>query len=197
MLEPLTLVAYALGAVGLAVEWRSYLLRCGTSFRTWSAVAALLWAGQYALLGGVTAAVTMASTGLRSLLSQQAMTGRRRHLAAAGFSALFAALTALSWQGPVSLLPLAATVNTTWALFYLDNKSMRVALLASSAAWIANDVLWQAWPALLAEAGAAALNIRTLWRWERSYPAYTTRISDNTGTEAMVDSKITCEVSST
>lgn len=156
--------AYLLGALGLAAEWRSYLLHCGRRFRRWSALAALLWAGQYALLGGFTAAATMGSTALRSALSSG---GRHRLAAATGFSLLFAALTAASWQGPVSLLPLAATVNTTWALYYLDDRPMRLALLGSSAAWIANDIIWQAWPALLAEAGAAALNIRTLRRWDR------------------------------
>jgi hypothetical protein len=39
---------------------------------------------------------------------------------------------------------------------------MRIALLASSAAWIANDIYWQAWPALLAESVAAMLNVRTI-----------------------------------
>lgn len=71
-------------------------------------------------------------------------------------------LTAASWQGPVSLLPAFAVINTTLALFYLDNRRMRIALLASSVAWIANDLVWQAWPALLAETVAAMLNVRTI-----------------------------------
>ncbi|QFY88965.1 YgjV family protein [Magnetovirga frankeli] len=48
--------------------------------------------------------------------------------------------------------------------FYLGNRAMRIALLASSLAWIANDILWHAWPALLAEVVAAGLNLRTIQR---------------------------------
>ena len=76
----------------------------------------------------------------------------------------FAGLTAASWQGRVSLLPAFAVINTTLALFYLDNRRMRMALLASSTAWIANDVYWQAWPALVAESVAVGLNVRTIGR---------------------------------
>ena len=74
----------------------------------------------------------------------------------------------------MSLLPAFAVINTSLALFYLDNRRMRIALLASSAAWIANDLYWQAWPALLAECVAIALNaltIRRMKRFENAMPA--------------------------
>ena len=48
--------------------------------------------------------------------------------------------------------------------FYLDNFKMRKLLLASSLAWIANDIYWQAWPALIAETVAMLINLRTIHR---------------------------------
>lgn len=158
----LTVLAYAVGGAGILVEWKSYLLHCGQAFRRWSAAGAVLWAAQYLLLGAWTAALTMGSTALRTLFSGQMEQYRHRHLAAAGFVLLFVVLTVLTWQGAVSLLPAFAVINTTLALFYLDNRHMRIALLASSAAWIANDVAWQAWPALIAEIVAVGINLRTL-----------------------------------
>ncbi len=155
-------LAYILGGVGVLVEWRAYLLHCGTAFRRWSAAAAILWSGMYVFLGAWTAALSMASTAIRTLLSGRLENHRHKHIAALVFVLLFAALTAVSWQGPVSLLPAFAVINTTLALFYLDNRRMRIALLASSMAWIANDLYWQAWPALLAETVAVWLNIRTI-----------------------------------
>jgi len=157
-------LAYALGVAGTLLEWRAYQLQCGRGFRRFSAVAALLWGGMYALLGAWTAAFTMASTALRTLLSGWLETHPHKSLAAIAFLCLFAGLTALSWQGPVSLLPAFAVINTTLALFYLGNRQMRMALLASSAAWIANDIVWQAWPALVAEVMAVGLNVRTIRR---------------------------------
>jgi hypothetical protein len=91
------LLAYAVGSIGVLVEWRAYSLHCDQAFRRW-----------------------------------------------------------------VSLLPAFAVSNTTLALFYLDKHSMRIAMLASSLAWLANDVYWQAWPALLAESVAMLINLRTI-----------------------------------
>jgi len=155
-------LAYLVGSVGVLVEWRSYMLACGTAFRRWSAAGAVLWSLMYMLLGAWTAALTMAGTALRTLLSGHLRSRRQKHLAAGGFVALFVLLTALSWAGWVSLLPAFAVINTTLALFYLGNRNMRIALLPSSVAWIANDILWQAWPSLLAEVVAALLNLRTI-----------------------------------
>jgi hypothetical protein len=156
--------AYVIGGIGVLVEWRAYLLACGRGFRKWSAAGAVLWAAMYCLLGAWTAALTMGSTALRTMLSGWLDAHRHKHLAAAGFISLFVALTVVSWQGPVSLLPAFAVINTTLALFYFDNRRMRIVLLASSAAWIANDLIWQAWPALLAETVAALLNVWTIRR---------------------------------
>ena len=155
-------LVYVVGGAGVLVEWRAYLLHCGRAFRRWSAAGAVLWSVMYLLLGAWTAALTMGSTALRTLLSGWLENHRYKHLAAAGFVLLFAVLTVLSWQGPVSLLPAFAVINTTLALFYLNNRRMRIALFASSVAWIANDILWQAWPALIAEIMAVGLNVRTI-----------------------------------
>lgn len=161
-------LAYVMGAVGVVVEWRAYLQHCGRAFRQWSAAGALLWAAMYALLGAWTAALTMGSTALRTWISGWLGLHRHRHLAAVGFVLLFTVLTALSWQGAVSMLPAFAVINTTLALFFLDNRRMRIVLLLSSVAWIANDIVWQAWPALLAETVAAGLNIRTIRQLRKS-----------------------------
>ena len=149
-------LAYVVGVLGVAVEWRAYWLRCDQGFRRWSAAAALLWAAQYVLLGAWTAALTMASTALRSLLSQRLAAN---HAAVVGFVLLFIGLTAVSWQGVISLLPAFAVINTTLVLFYLAQRAMRWGLLLSSLAWIASDWYWQVWPALLAETVAMLINL--------------------------------------
>jgi len=155
-------LAYALGSVSVLVEWRAYLLHCGASFRKWSAIGAILWAAMYALLGAWTSALTMGSTALRTWLSVGLLTKQHKHLIAMAFVLLFTGLTVVSWQGLLSLLPAFAVINSTLALFYFDNRKMRIVMLASSVAWIINDILWQAWPALLAEVVAAGLSVRTI-----------------------------------
>ncbi|MCK9605614.1 MAG: YgjV family protein [Methylomonas sp.] len=156
------LPAYLIGAVGIFVEWRSYYLQGEDEFRRWSALGALLWALQYVLLGAWTAGLSMAVTALRTLLSGLHPKKLFKHASVVGFVVIFAGLTHLSWQGYMSLLPAFAVSNTTLALYYFNNRAMRIALLASSAAWIINDVYWQAWPALIAESVAIGINIRTI-----------------------------------
>jgi len=155
-------LAYAIGAVGIAVEWRSYVLYDASAFRRWSAAGAVLWGLMYLLLGAWTAALTMSCTAARTLVSGLLTSPGRKHLIASLFICAFVAMTVFSWQGPVSLLPAFAVINTTVALFYLENRSMRMLMLASSIAWIINDIIWQAWPALLAESVAVLLNLRTI-----------------------------------
>lgn len=161
-------LAYLIGAIGIFVEWRSYVLYDAGAFRRWSAAGAVLWGFMYLLLGAWTAAITMSCTAARTLVSGLLTSPGRKHFFAGLFVSVFVLMTALSWQGPVSLLPGFAVINTTLALFYLENRAMRIVILASSAAWIINDLIWQAWPALLAEAVAIVLNLRTISRMDAS-----------------------------
>lgn len=155
-------LAYIIGAIGIFVEWRSYVLYDASAFRRWSAAGAVLWGFMYLLLGAWTAAITMSCTAARTLVSGLLTSTARRHFFAGLFVSAFVVMTALSWQGAISLLPAFAVINTTLALFYLENRAMRIVILASSTAWIINDLFWQAWPALLAEAVAIVLNLRTI-----------------------------------
>jgi Bacterial inner membrane protein len=156
------ILAYCIGALGILVEWRAYAHQNDQAFRRWSAGGAILWALQYCLLQAWTAGLTMGCTALRTLISGVSQKPAHKHRASIGFISLFALLTGLSWQGAISLLPAFAVINTTLALFYLQQKPLRAALLASSLAWIANDIYWQAWPALLAESVAMLINLYTI-----------------------------------
>jgi hypothetical protein len=155
-------VAYLVGGISILVEWRSYCLHNQHDFRRWSAFAAVLWAIQYVLLSAWTAGLTMAVTALRTTFSGRLHSKTSQHVSAAGFILIFIGLTWLSWQGPISLLPAFAVINTTLALFYFGNTGMRLSLIVSSLAWISNDIYWQAWPALIAEVVAVGINIRTI-----------------------------------
>jgi hypothetical protein len=159
-----TTQAYLMGSLAIALEWRSYYVEKASEFRRWSALGAVLWSLQYLLLHAWTAGITMAVTALRTLSSRNFTDPNVNHGLAGGFVLLFAGLTYLSWQGPVSILPGFAVINTTVALFYLGNRSMRIALLASSLVWLLNDFYWKAWPALIAEIVAIGINLRTIYR---------------------------------
>ncbi len=155
-------LAYFIGSVGILAEWHAYSLKCGHGFRRWSAIGAVLWAFQYCLLNAWTAGLTMGTTALRTLSSSQIKKRSGKDRAALGFILFFLTLTVFSWQGWISLLPAFAVINTTLALYFFENRNMRIVLLFSSLAWIANDCYWHAWPALLAESIAMLINLRTI-----------------------------------
>lgn len=161
-------MAYLIGGLALFTECFSYSLHDGRRFRLWSGGSSVLWAAMYMELDAMTAAVTMGSTALRTVWSGFAGNGLSKHWVLVLFLGLFTFLTISSWQGAISLLPAFAVINTTLALFYLGNVAMRWALLMSSAAWIWNDLLWEAWPALFAESLAVLISLRTLLHLHRS-----------------------------
>lgn len=158
----LKILAYLAGSIGVLLEWRAYFLSSGHQFRHWSAAGSIMWGIQYLLLAAWTAGLIMGFTALRTLLSGKLNSGAAKHWTVVSFVTLFSLLTSASWQGLVSLLPAFAVINATVAMFYLGNRNMRIALLVSSIAWIANDLHWQAWPALLAEIVAVAINLKTI-----------------------------------
>lgn len=153
--------AYLIGLVGACAEWRAYLQTDDAELRRWSACGALLWTAMYLLLGAYTAAVMMFLTAARTLVS--GYHAARKWWVFSLFVALFLLLLIFSWQGTKSLLPAFAAVNTTIALFYFSGIKLRLLLVLSSIAWISNDLIWHAWPALFAEVIALLLNLSTLF----------------------------------
>ncbi|MDP5029552.1 YgjV family protein [Paraglaciecola sp.] len=164
-----------IGLVAACAEWRAYLQAADVELRRWSALGALLWTLMYLMLSAYTAAVMMFLTAIRTLAS--GYHSARKLWVFSVFMAIFLSSLVFSWQGPLSLLPAFSAINTTIALFYFSGVQLRLFLLASSIAWMANDLIWQAWPALLAEAIALLLNLKTIFaliridklsQWRRS-----------------------------
>ena len=62
-------LAYGIGVVALLAECHAYRLQDGRQFRRWTAWSALLWSLMYLGLDAITAALTMGTTALRTVLS--------------------------------------------------------------------------------------------------------------------------------
>jgi Bacterial inner membrane protein len=77
-------------------------------------------------------------------------------------------LAVAGWDGWISLLPLAAAINSTAALFYAKNREMRIRLLGSSLLWIGTGLYWHSWPIMLTEVIAISINLRTILRLQKT-----------------------------
>ncbi len=109
-------------------------------FKVFMALECAAYALHFALLGQATAvASTLLSLG-RSLAALHAPVAWRP---AAGLGFIAANLVAGAWlyAGPLSLLPIAASVMGTTALFFLQGVAMRALMLVGTALWLVNNLL--------------------------------------------------------
>lgn len=129
-----------IGATALAVGLISAATANDDRLRQLSIVGAALWGGHWMLIGAFTAAVI---TGV-ALARHIAAYALRHHgvelrdRMAIGFSLLGVVLGVVTWQGPVSLLPITASLASTWAAFRLSGIRLRLGHQGVNTLWLAN-----------------------------------------------------------
>lgn len=92
-------------------------------------------------------------------------------LATAALLAAGAAATAATWQGPLDLVPLTATVFGTIGMVMLRGIPMRLLLAAAGLTWTLNNLLIGSVGGTLAEALVVATNVVTIVRLSRARAA--------------------------
>jgi hypothetical protein len=136
-------------------------------FKVFMALECAAYALHFALLGQATAvASTLLSLG-RSLAALHAPVARRP-AAGLGFIALNGVAGAWLYTGPLSLLPIAASIIGTTALFFLHGVAMRVLMLVGTAIWLVNNLLVGSVGGSLLEACLLLANALTIWRLRRA-----------------------------
>ena len=152
-IQAIGFVAFAFGAAGFYATKRKLSIILMT-------IGSLFWTTHFFLLGSVVTACMSATIGTRTLLSIRHETSRERHVLFYAFACMFVGLTAIAWQGSVSLLPMIAALNASFAFSYMNNIGIRWQLLFSSVFWIANSIAWGSIPQVLSEALVIFINIR-------------------------------------
>lgn len=165
-LEPLGIIAAIVGLSAFLQPRQGWMkLQLGSS--------SMLWAGHFTILGSPTSAGIQIAIGLRTWLTLFCHKTWQKHALFWVASGVFAAIAAATWEGPVSLLPTLAAINSTAAFAFGSNLGMRYMLLGSSALWLTNGLIWHSLPVIVTECIAIALNLHTIWRL-RSTPGKTT-----------------------
>ncbi|HEY1090474.1 MAG TPA: YgjV family protein [Burkholderiaceae bacterium] len=160
-LSPAQLTGYLAFALGVAC----FLQKRDLPFKLFMAGECLVYTLHFGLLGEPTAvASSLVSLG-RSLASIRS----RSPWVAAFFVGLSAALGAVFYQGPASLLPIAASCIGTSALFLLQGLRMRLAMMAGTLLWVVNNLLVGSIGGTLLELTIAVVNSVTIWRlWRQA-----------------------------
>lgn len=122
-------------------------------------VSAIFWTFHYYILHAYTTAGTQLVLVVRNFLSIFIKSTRIKHLVFWIAVSLMSFLCFVTWQGWKSLVPLAAGLNSTYALCYLNNKRMRQVMILTSLLWMLNGVIWNSWPQVMAEVIKIFINI--------------------------------------
>jgi hypothetical protein len=166
---PFEYFIHASGLGALVLNIAALVHPCERRLRIQSSLAGAAWALNNLLLGAHTAAVLSLVSAGRTATSAATLNAseRRRRLAFVGFAALTLAVGALTWHGWPSALIVAASLLSTFAMFYLRGGRLRLAMLLSSALWMHSAWYHDSWEQMLANLLTAAAALLGLWRLER------------------------------
>jgi hypothetical protein len=164
------LLIHASGLCALVLNVAALVRTCERSLRLQSGVAGVVWALNNFLLGAHTAAaLSLLSAGRTATSAATLQCGQRlRGAAFAGFAALALAISAATWDGWPSLLLAAASLLSTWAMFYLQGRALRWTMLLVSALWMHHAWSHGSWEQMAANVVTAAAALYGAWRVERA-----------------------------
>ena len=149
---------HATGVCALALNVVALVRTCEKSLRIQSGLAGVIWALNNLLLGAHTAAALSLVSAGRTATSAATLSARDsvRRVVFAGFLVLTLAIGALTWHGWPSALMVLASVLSTFAVFYLRGRALRLAMLLVSALWMYNAWLYDSWEQMAANVLTAA-----------------------------------------
>src|SRR5688500_13694553 len=138
------LLIHVTGLCALALNVVALAHPCERALRVQSGLAGAIWALNNLLLGAHTAAALSLVSAGRTATSAMTLGAHAsiRRAVFAGFLALTLLMGALTWHGWPSVLMVAASVLSTFAVFYLRGRALRLALLLVSALWMHNAWLY-------------------------------------------------------
>ena len=137
-------MAQAVGAVGVIAFLLSFQVKSNRLLLGLQMLACVMFAAQFVLLDAFSGCLSQGILILRNILillrKKFPWAGRRGWLLL--LMVLIVASALLTWSGPISLLPLAATAGSTLAYWQDNARAYRTAnLFCASPCWLAYDLL--------------------------------------------------------
>ncbi len=158
------------GVCALVLNVLAIIRTCERRLRVQSGIAGLVWALNNLLLGAHSAAaLSLVSAGRTASSAATLQSGApRRRLAFAGFAALTLLVSALTWQGWLSVFLVTASLLSTYAMFYMRGSALRWVMLLVSMLWMINAWSYGSWEQVAANAATAAAALYAAWRAGRA-----------------------------
>jgi len=159
-----TLSVQALGLLAALVAFFGYTNKDDRNLRILMAISALIFAAHYVLLGALTTAAVLALSAFRQAISGWVFSRslRTRGLFTLIFMVALAWISALTWQGPQSILPALAIANATWIFFWTKGRALRKGMVATDAMLCVNALLVGSLSGFVMHLAAVWLSLRML-----------------------------------
>lgn len=154
----------AVGYFSIFVMVSAYFVHDLVRFKLVSLASSTLQALSFALMHEMTSSLVCVVITLRlasSLRAHQYNRSRKMGLTAT-FLGMAVAASWITWQGPVSLLPLAASAISTVSSFFATSIVLRQRRFLSDALWITNAILLGNLASLISSLSSFAINAITL-----------------------------------
>lgn len=132
------IVTQIIGFVGMAVLAYSYQRKTQRSILLFQMAAGVVFAVHYYLLGAYTGVAMNIVASLRSLTYSNR--GKNKLLSSMAVPVFFCivsiVMAALTWTGPLSVLPAFAMASTSFVLWSTNTQRLRILSVPSSACWM-------------------------------------------------------------
>jgi len=128
--------------------------------------ACLLWSAHFFLLGAVTGAAMNSLGTVRSYVYYRVKPTKRNRWILWSFIGIITILTALTWQGIISLLPFIASVLNLVAYWQKKPKHIRRLALASSPPWFIYNMISGSYPGMIVEVLLMISNLIGQYRFD-------------------------------
>lgn len=160
-----------IGYIALVIYVGAYCFKRDNTLKILFSVSNIFWIAHYYLIGAETAALTTALITLRNILALNAEDfSRRRKIITAGiFTGLLLTAGIVTWNGPVSIIPVATTIAVTFAMLYLKGIRLRQLLLAVDSAWLLHAVIVLSIPGAIYAISAIVMNLITILKMKKSF----------------------------
>lgn len=129
-------------------------------------VSSALYAVHFLLLGAPTGAIMNSLNIFRSLVFLRYAHKKRPIQIMYLFIVLFLMAGVLTWQGPLSLLPMTGMISGTIAYWQLKTKRIRRLALIASPCWLVYNVISGSYPGMVAELVSITSNIVAMYRFD-------------------------------
>lgn len=160
LIRALGITALILGIIPFQFKKHKHIVLC-------KMVSEGLFACQYFLLGAYSGAWMDLVSGLRNFLFYKLVQKKKSTLPVIlAFSALIITLGVLSWDGFITLLPLAAKLLTTVSYGMKNERLLRVITLPSCLFWIAYNILVGGWEAMITDLLSLGSILIAIWKFD-------------------------------